>query len=160
MILVVVHGIVKGRVERFSASRDEEIRERLEECLALAGYDPSRAGRYAELAEVTGDTRKSVRDWITGATKTMPASFVARLEMAGIVSGRYVLTGEGPRRPVDPSVAVQAWNEVVALVRRVEATEAPSDDAADAADAAEAIRADAESPPTPTTRPKKRAQGQ
>ena len=108
-ILVRVHDPVKPRVTR---NRNAEIRARLHTRLKALG----RAEDYAWIAAETGETRTQIRKWVTGETDSFPAAFAAVLEEAGIVSARYLLTGEGDARVMPPaldSVRVEIVGKVV-----------------------------------------------
>src|SRR5690606_11322651 len=43
--------------------------------------------------------------WVTGDTRTFPATFAASLEQGGVVSARWLLTGEGNPEPAAPDSA-------------------------------------------------------
>lgn len=94
-----VHDAVKPRVTR---NRNEEIRDRLRARLEELG----RGEDYAWVAAQTEETRTQIRKWVTGETDSFPATFAAKLDEAGVVSARYLLTGVPPREPVDPDEAV------------------------------------------------------
>lgn len=83
-------------------NRNDEIRARLAQRLKELGRDAD----YAWLASETDEGRGQVRKWLTGETDTFPATFAATLERVGVVSARWLLTGDGVPEVLPPDQAV------------------------------------------------------
>lgn len=66
------------------------------------------------LAELTGDSRRNVENWLSGTT--MPADFVVRFMWAIPTNGDWLLTGEGEPDRLEEGEAIRLLSEIRRLL--------------------------------------------
>jgi hypothetical protein len=101
------------------ATGDAAIKGRLRDAVGRSGHT------LEEIAEITGEGHRNVRNWVSGPTR-VPARFVARLSFALPVDCTWILTGEGTPDVLRPDLGtlvlkvVQAAGGIGSRGRRVE----------------------------------------